>query len=408
MELNQVKLVKIEDLKQHKKNPRIHPDSALDKLSKSIEKFGFTNPILASKDGTILAGHARCKAAKKSGIEEVPVIFLDLEGSDADAYLIADNKIQDETDWEKETLADLIKELKEIDYDVDFTGFEPQEIDKLFNEVYSKEIDEDNFDIDESLNDDVISKKGDLWLLGKNRLFCGDATNTDDTKKLMNGNKANLVVTDLPYNVNYQGKAGKIKNDNLPDKEFYNFLLKAFLNMFENMADGAPIYVFHADKETINFRSAFRESGFFYHQTCIWVKNAAVLGRLDFHYAHEPILYGWKPTATHKFYGDRKNKTTWFYDKPVKNQNHPTMKPLSLIGYPIKNSSLENSIVLDLFGGSGSTLITSEELNRICYMMELEEKFVDVIVKRYIESKDSDSNVYLIRDKNKYKYTELK
>jgi DNA modification methylase len=409
MDLNQVKMVKINELKPHPKNPRIHPDSAMSKLIKSINQFGFTNPILADKNGIILAGHARCKAAQKSGINEVPVIFLDLEGADADAYLITDNKVQEETKWAKDSLADLIKELKDLDYDTSFTGFDAPEIEELFNDVYSRDVKEDEFDVEAELekNEEPISRQGDLWFLGSHRLYCGDATKPGDVEKLMDGKKANLVVTDLPYNVDYQGVAGKIKNDNMEDKEFYEFLFASFKNMYNTMADGAPIYVFHADRETVNFRTAFKNAGFFYHQTCIWVKNVAVISRADFMYSHEPIIYGWKPTSTHKFYGGRKNKTTWFYDKPSKNTYHPTTKPTSLISYPIRNSSLENSIVLDLFGGSGSTLCASEQLNRICYIMELEEKFADVITKRYIQITGSNEGVFLIRDGEKIKYSDI-
>jgi ParB family chromosome partitioning protein len=407
MEIHQVQIAKIKDLKPHPKNPRVHPKSALEKLVKSIGEFGFTNPILVSKDGYILAGHARCKAAKQAGIEEVPVIYLDLEGAKADAYLIADNRTQEETDWDKVQLAELIENLQSLDYDIGFTGFDPPEIDQLFNEIHSKEIHEDDFDVDGALKEEPISKQGDLWLLGKHRLICGDSTTSESYQKLMDGKKANLIVTDLPYNVDYEGAAGKIKNDNMGDKEFYGFLLKAYRNMYENLEDGAAVYVFHADRESVNFRSALKEAGFFCHQTCIWVKNAPVLSRCDYLYAHEPILYGWKPTAGHKFYGDRKNKTVWFFDKPTSSKLHPTTKPLQLLAYPIKNSSLANCIVLDPFGGSGSTLISSDQTNRICYMIELDEKFVDVIVKRYIDHVGTNKDVFLLRDGEKIKYTDI-
>ena len=407
MDFNQVKSVKIADLKPHPKNPRVHPDSALDELMKSIGKYGFTNPVLASKDGIILAGHARCKAAKKAGLDEVPVIFLDLDGADADAYLIADNKIQEETSWEKESLAELIKDLQAIDFDVSFTGFDAPEIDMLFSQVHDKDIKEDDFDVEKALKEDPISKQGDLWLLGRHRLLCNDSTNPESYETLMEGKKANLVVTDLPYNVDYEGAAGKIQNDNMGDKEFYEFLFKAFSNMYKYMVDGAPIYVFHADRETVNFRTSFKNAGFFCHQTCIWVKNAPVLGRSDYLYAHEPILYGWKPTAGHKWYSNRKQKTVWNFDRPTKSEWHPTTKPLELIAYPIKNSSLSNCITLEPFSGSGSTLIACEQTDRICNAIEIEPKFVDVCVKRFIEYMGTDEGVFLIRDGTKTKYCDI-
>jgi ParB family chromosome partitioning protein len=214
-------------------------------------------------------------------------------------------------------------------------------------------------------------------------------------------------VTDPPYNVSYEGTAGKIKNDNMDDKKFYEFLVAAFKSMYDHMADGGSIYVFHADKESINFRTAFRDAGFYCHQTCIWVKNSLVLGRCDYQYNHEPILVGWKPTSGHKFYADRKQKTTWNFDRPSKSQYHPTMKPIALIAYPIMNSSLTNSIVLDPFGGSGSTLIACEQTDRVCNTVELDEKYADVIVKRYIEQKGSDQDVFLLRNNIKIEYSKI-
>jgi DNA modification methylase len=410
MEFNQVKSVKIKDLKPHPKNPRVHPDSALDKLMKSIGQFGFTNPVLASKDGIILAGHARCKAAQKAGIEEVPVIFLDLEGADADAYLIADNKIQEETSWEKETLADLIKELQGLDYDVSFTGFSPPEIDELFTQLHAKDVNEDDFDVEEALKEPAMSKQGDLWLLGKHRLLCGDSTKAETYDVLMDGKKANLVVTDPPYNIDIQGGTKdklKIKNDKMGDKEFYEFLLKFYKCTYDVMDDGAAIYVFHADTEGINFRTALKNAGFHLSAVCIWVKNSLVLSRSDFHFRHEPVLYAWKPTAKHKWYADRKQDTIWEYDRPKKSEAHPTMKPLQLVAYPIRNSSMTNCIVLDPFGGSGTTLIACEQADRVCYTIELDEKYSDVIVKRFIDNLGTDKDVFLIRDGKKIHYADV-
>jgi DNA modification methylase len=407
MEFNQVKSVKIKDLKPHPKNPRVHPDSALDKLMKSIGQFGFTNPVLASKDGIILAGHARCKAAQKSGIEEVPVIFLDLEGADADAYLIADNKIQEETSWEKETLADLIKELQGLDYDVSFTGFSPPEIDELFTQLHAKDVNEDDFDVEEALKEPTMSKQGDLWLLGKHRLLCGDSTKSETYDVLMDGKKANLVVTDPPYGISYEGSQGKIKNDDLQGEDFYKFLLAAFKNLESAMSDDASIYVFHADTKGIFFRRAFEDAGFHLSGVCQWVKQSLVLGRSPYQWKHEPCLYGFKKKGKHKWYSGRKETTVWEFDRPSKSALHSTMKPVALCAYPIKNSTAVNSIVLEPFSGSASTLIACEQIDRICFAIEIEERFVDVGVKRFIDNLGTDKDVFLIRDGKKIHYADV-
>ena len=336
--------------------------------------------------------------------KEIDCVIVDVDKTKEKALNIALNKITGE--WNKELLADLIKDLQSLDYDTSFTGFEPPEIDELFNELHPKGVKEDNFD--EAPPENPITKSGDIWLLGRHRLICGDSTKLDIYKRVMDGKKANLVVTDPPYNVAYEGTAGKIQNDDMDDKKFYEFLLDAYKGMYESLSDGGSIYVFHADKETVNFRVAFKEAGFFCHQTCIWVKNSPVLGRCDYQYNHEPVLVGWKPTAGHKFYADRKQRTTWNFDRPTKSKYHPTMKPIALVAYPITNSSLTNSIVLDPFGGSGSTLIACEQTDRICYTIELDEKYADVIVNRYIKQVGNFEEVYLLRDDKKIKYCSIK
>lgn len=398
----------IDELVPASYNPRkkLKPgDSEYEKIKNSIVQFGYVEPIIVNQDMTVIGGHQRITVLKELGYTEIDCVVIDIDKTKEKALNIALNKISGE--WNKELLADLIQDLQSMDYDIGFTGFEPPEIDELFNEVHDKEIKEDDFDVDAALEEEPISKQGDIWLLGKHRLICGDSTLPETYEKLMNGEKANLVVTDLPYNVDYEGTAGKIKNDNMGDKEFHEFLLKAYKNMYENVEDGAAIYVFHADRETVNFRTALKEAGFFCHQTCIWVKNAPALNRCDYLYAHEPILYGWKPTAGHKFYGDRKQRTVWNFDRPTSSKLHPTMKPLNLLAYPIKNSSLSNCIVLDPFGGSGSTLISCDQTNRLCFMIELDEKFVDVIAMRYIKHVGTDADVYLLRNGEKIPFADV-
>ena len=303
---------------------------------------------------------------------------------------------------------DLLKDIENSSFDLGFTGFDPPEIETLFNKVHSKEVKEDDFDVDSELKQPVFSKEGDLWFLGKHRVFCGDSTVAESYQKLMDGQKANLVLTDPPYNVNVEETAGKIMNDNMGDSEFYNFLLAAYTQMYENLASDGSIYVFHADTEGLNFRKAFKEAGFYLSGCCIWKKNALVLGRSPYQWMHEPCLYGWRADGKHQWYSDRKQTTIWEYDRPKANKDHPTMKPIGLMSYPIRNSTMTNGIVLDPFLGSGSTLIACEETERVCRGIELDPKFMDVIVKRYIEHQDGKyGDVYVIRDGQKLKFDEV-
>ena len=279
----------------------------------------------------------------------------------------------------------------------------------FFSNIHDKDVQDDDFDIDAALAEEPISKQGDIWLLGRHRLICGDSTKAErrNYEKLMEGKKANLCVTDPPYNVNYTAGSEnerKIKNDNMEDKNFYEFLLASFKNIFNSLDDGAAAYIFHADTEGLNFRKAFKDAGFHLANVCIWAKQSLVLGRSDYQWQHEPILYGWKPTGKHRWYSDRKQTTIWNFDRPTKSELHPTMKPVPLVAYPIQNSSMSNCIVLEPFAGSGSTLIACEQTGRICYAIELDEKYADVIVKRYIEYVDSYEEVFLIRDGEKILY----
>ena len=388
-------------------NPRkdLKPgDLEYEKLKRSIEQFGYVEPVIWNKaTGRVVGGHQRLKVLMDLGLTEVDCVVVDLPEDKEKALNIALNKISG--DWDKEKLALLITDLQGADFDVSLTGFDPAEIDDLFKD--SRKVKDDDFDVDAELQKPTITKAGDIWQLGRHRLICGDSTKAETYELLMGSTKANLVITDPPYNVNYEGSAGKIKNDNMADDAFYNFLLDAYTQMHSAMADDASIYVFHADTEGLNFRRAFADAGFYLSGCCIWKKQSLVLGRSPYQWQHEPCLYGWKKNGKHQWYTGRKETTIWEFDKPKKNGDHPTMKPIPLLAYPIENSSLSNSVVLDPFGGSGSTLIACEQTDRICYTIELDEKFCDVIVKRYIEQGGSAEGVSVIRDGLTYKYSEV-
>lgn len=398
----------VSDLIPAKYNPRkdLKPgDKEYEKIKNSITEFGYADPIIINSDNTIIGGHQRLKVLRDLGYTEVDCVVIEIDKTKEKALNIALNKISGE--WNVELLKDLIDDLKESNFDIEFTGFDPPELDELFSELHNKDVKEDDFDVDEVLKEPAISRLGDLWLLGRHRLICGDSTAEETYKLLMDGKKANLTVTDPPYNVAYEAKAGKIQNDDMKDDEFYNFLLAAFTNIYNVMENDASIYVFHADTEGLNFRKAFVDAGFYLSGVCIWAKQSLVLGRSPYQWKHEPILFGWKKDGRHRWYSDRKQSTVWNFDRPSKNDLHPTMKPVALCAYPIQNSSMSNCIVLDPFGGSGSTLIACEQTNRICYSIELDEKYTDVIIKRYIEQVGTDKDIYLIRDGKKLKYSEV-
>ena len=390
-------------------NPRknLKPgDAEYEKLKRSIEQFGYVEPVIWNKTtGRVVGGHQRLKVLIDMGITEVECVVVEMDESKEKALNVALNKISG--DWDKDKLALLIADLQGEDFDVSLTGFEPAEIDALFKDTIKDGIKDDDFDVDAELKNPTITKPGDVWTLGRHRLICGDSTKAETFDALMNGVKANLVITDPPYNVNYEGSAGKIKNDNMADDAFYNFLLAAYTQMHSAMADDASIYVFHADTEGLNFRRAFADAGFYLSGGCIWKKQSLVLGRSPYQWQHEPCLYGWKKNGKHQWYTGRKETTIWEFDKPKKNGDHPTMKPIPLLAYPIMNSSMSNAVVLDPFGGSGSTLIACEQTDRICYTVELDEKFCDVIVKRYIEQVGNAECVSVQRDGLTYKYSEL-
>ena len=390
-------------------NPRkdLKPgDAEYEKLKRSIEQFGYVEPVIWNKTtGRVVGGHQRLKVLMDMGLTEVDCVVVEMDEAKEKALNIALNKISG--DWDKDKLALLIADLQGADFDVSLTGFEPAEIDDLFKDSLKDGVKEDSFDVDAELQKPTFTKVGDIWRLGRHRLICGDSTKAETFELLMGSTKANLVITDPPYNVNYEGSAGKIKNDNMADEAFYNFLLAAYQQMNSAMADDASIYVFHADTEGLNFRRAFADAGFYLSGCCIWKKQSLVLGRSPYQWQHEPCLYGWKKNGKHQWYTGRKETTIWEFDKPKKNGDHPTMKPIPLLAYPIMNSTMSNSVVLDPFGGSGSTLIACEQTDRICYTVELDEKFCDVIVKRYIEQIGSSDGVSVVRDGLTYDYDEV-
>jgi DNA modification methylase len=377
--------VNIDKLVPYARNARTHSKEQILQLRASLREFGFVNPVIVDKDLNIIAGHGRILAAKEEGVKEVPCVFAEhLSEAQKRAYIIADNRLALNAGWDAEMLSVEISDLQGVDFDISLLGFDDAELNKLLGDI--DDVQDDDFDVDAELQKPATTKLGDLWLLGNHRLVCGDSTKAETFELLMDGKQANLTVTDPPYNVNYEGTAGKIKNDNMGNEAFYDFLLASFKNIEAAMAKDASIYIFHADTEGLNFRKAFSDAGFYLSGTCIWKKQSLVLGRSPYQWQHEPVLFGWKKSGKHNWYADRKQTTIWEFEKPKKNADHPTMKPVTLVAYPILNSSLSNCIVLDPFGGSGSTLIACEQTNRICHMIELDEKFCDVIVKRYYQN----------------------
>ena len=401
-----MELVDIGRLIPYVNNARTHSPEQIAKLRSSLREFGFINPVLVDKDYNVIAGHGRIAAAKEEGLTKIPCVFVEhLSDAQQKAYILADNRMAMDAGWDNDLLRVELEALQGEDFDVLLTGFDETELSKLFDE--GSEVKEDGFDVEAELEKPCFSRPGDVWFLGRHRLICGDSTKPETYQTLMNGVKANLVVTDPPYNVNYEGTAGKIKNDNMANEKFYEFLLSAYKCMFDAMADDASIYVFHADTEGLNFRKAFSDAGFYLSGCCIWKKQSLVLGRSPYQWQHEPVLYGWKKNGKHQWYTGRKETTIWEFDKPKKNGDHPTMKPVALLAYPIMNSTMTNGVVLDPFGGSGSTLIACEQTDRVCFTVELDEKFCDVIVNRYIEQAGTDAEVFVERTGTRYKYSEV-
>ena len=404
----EMQLISIDKLVPYVNNARTHSAEQILKLRSSLREFGFVNPIIIDREFNVIAGHGRLMAAKEEGIEEVPCVFVDyLTDAQKKAYILADNRMAMDAGWDEELLKIEMEELQNLGYDLEFTGFDEKELADLFG-VDDKEVKEDEFDLTDALEKAAFVERGDVWFVGKHKLMCGDATSSEDVAKLMEDKKANLILTDPPYNVAFKSSDGlTIQNDSMDNNDFYEFLYLSFKNMADHLENGGAAYVFHADTEGLNFRKAFIDAGFHLAGCCIWVKDSLVLGRSDYQWQHEPVLYGFLQNGKHPWYSDRKQTTIWNFDKPKKNSNHPTSKPLDLLAYPINNSTQANAIVIDTFGGSGSTLMACEQMNRICYTMELDEKYASVILRRYVEDTNDSENVYVIRDGVKILYKDL-
>lgn len=407
----EMKLVPVSKLVPYVNNARTHSPEQVTKLRSSLREFGFVNPVIIDSEYNVIAGHGRLMAAKEEGIEEVPCVLVDyLTVAQKKAYILADNRFAQDAGWDEELLRIEIEALEGMDFDVSLTGFDEDEIADLFGEEEGTGAEDDDFELSDALEKAAFVERGDIWQVGRHRLMCGDATSEEDVAALMDGKKANLIVTDPPYNVAFESSDGlSIKNDKMAGDKFYEFLLAAFKNMAAHLEKGGSAYVFHADTEGLNFRKAFIDAGFHLSGCCIWVKNSLVLGRSDYQWQHEPVLYGFLQNGKHYWSKNagRSQTTIWNFDKPKKNKNHPTSKPLDLLAYPIGNSSQENAIVIDTFGGSGSTLMTCEQTNRICHTMELDEKYASVILRRYVEDTDDADNVFVIRNGEKLMYKDL-
>ena len=405
----QMELVPTDKLIPYVNNARTHSAEQVNKLRASLREFGFINPVIVDKDLNVIAGHGRILAAKEEKIPEVPCVYVDyLTEAQKKAYILADNRMAMDAGWDEELLRVEIEALQAEAFDVSLTGFDEKEISDLFKDSDGTGAEDDDFDLSAALEQAAFVEQGDVWTVGRHRLMCGDATITEDVQKLMDGKKANLILTDPPYGVSFQSADGlSIQNDSIKGEEFYQFLLAAMQNMVSVLEPGGAAYVFHADTEGLNFRRAFVDAGLHLAGCCIWVKNSLVLGRSDYQWQHDPVLYGFFKNGKHSWYSDRKQTTIWNFDKPKRNKNHPTSKPLDLLAYPIGNSTQANAIVLDTFGGSGSTLMACEQTNRICYTMELDPKYASVILRRYVEDGGNPDEVYVERNGQKLMFSDL-
>ncbi len=382
----------LSDLHPAEYNPRVAlapEDEEYKRIKRSIETYGYVDPIIINSDGTIIGGHQRYNVLLDLGYDTAHVVIVDLDKNAEKALNVALNKISGE--WDDEKLCDLLQDLDLSGYDFSLTGFTRSELDGLQLKLgVGEAVEDEDFDVDKAVEEceKPVTKRGDLWIMGGHRLLCGDARNVDDMARLMGGAKADLLLTDPPYNVDYVGKtkdALKIDNDRMSNADFRAFLLEAFTAAMQSMKAGAAFYIWHADSNGYDFRGACMDAGWKVRQCLIWEKDILVLGRQDYQWQHEPCLYGWNEGAGHAWYSDRKQTTILRFDKPTRSKEHPTMKPVPLFGYLVQNSSKPGDIVLDPFSGSGTTVIAAEQLDRTAYVMELNERYCDVIVKRWEE-----------------------
>ncbi len=379
----QIKQVKVESLIPYARNSRTHSDAQVAQIAASIKEFGWTNPILVDGTNGIIAGHGRLLAARKLGYTEVPVIELEnMTESQKKAYVIADNQLAMNAGWDASMLTLELGDLKEAGFSLDILGFDPKELDTLLEpEQVDGLTDEDAVP---DIPEEPVTKLGDIYQLGNHRLMCGDSCSISDMEKLCDGQPVDMWLTDPPYNVAYEGGTGlTIKNDDMGDDQFRQFLRDAYVAADVVMKQGAVFYIWHADSEGYNFRGAAKDAGWKVRQCLIWKKSSLVMGRQDYHWRHEPCLYGWKEGAGHLWAADRKQTTILEFDKPLRNGEHPTMKPVALFEYQMLNNTKGGDIVLDSFGGSGTTMLAAEKNGRYARLMELDPKYCDVIVKRW-------------------------
>ena len=407
----QMQLVDINKLIPYVNNARTHSPEQITKLRSSLREFGFINPVLIDREYNVLAGHGRIAAAKEEGIKEVPCVFVEhLSEAQKKGYILADNRMAMDAGWDDELLKVEMASLQEMGFDIGMTGFDEMEIANLFET--DTEGEEDNFDVDAELEKPCFSKTGDVWHIGRHTVICGDSTDPETYKCLLGDTKVNLVCTDAPYFVNLQNKSGRIANDNLDDKSAYEFLMKAFTNFKNAMAKDASIYEFYATMKTRVFYDAFEDAGFKVGAGLIWKKPRAPFMRTDWKFNMEPIIWGWRKDGKHIWYGDQRQTAVFEFDGIKDSEkegfSHPSSKPVPLIVYLIKQCTQTNGLVLDGFLGSATTLIACEQIDRTCYGIELEPKFVDVAVVRYLQYKNSDSSdVYVIRNGEKIPYSDL-
>lgn len=382
-------LIKIDELKEYGKNARTHTAEQVAQVAASIKEFGFTNPVLIDENNEIIAGHGRTASARSIGMTEVPAIRLEgLTDAQKRALRIADNKLALNSGWDNDLLSEELEVLKFEDFNIDVVGFSSEELDELLTEA-TKTMTDTQIAEDTAPEVDVVEnmvQPGDVWQLGKHRLMCGDSTSVEDVRTLMDDDNADMWLTDPPYNIDYKGKGAdklRIKNDNMSDDAFYQLLARSYKAADAVLKPGGAFYIWHAATEGYNFHKAAIDAGWKVRQCLIWEKNAIALGRQDYQWKHEPCLYGWKDGASHHWYSDRKQTTILNFEKPCKNAEHPTMKPVALFAYLVENSSQPGDVVLDSFGGSGTTLIACEQLGRRCNMMELDPRYCSVIIARY-------------------------